>query len=394
MSSESAAGPTSREQTVLRTDGDISVGRITKRRRRPDHRGTAELRAGPETLAPRHDSPVWELIPGVDGIALSPGMRQAARRDAILRRALAAGDVLACLFALAVAVYLVPWTHTRMGVTDVLLAPLLIVLSKGIGLYDRDQHRVRKSTIDEVPRILNLAVFYALGVWLAEAVLIQGALDRPQVYTLAMTAFVSIAGLRATARALVLRRTSAERILVIGSHTDCDRAAKVLTRHGDGLNAVVVGTVAVDPRAAGHHAREELDRVREVIAATITSESVERAIVAPDGFDQEEMLDVIRLIKALGIKLSVLPRLLEVVGSASAFDDLHGLSLLGVRPYGLSKSSRQLKRAMDRVRRRRGAHGAVAALRTDHASDQARLARPDLLPPAPHGPQGRAVRHD
>jgi lipopolysaccharide/colanic/teichoic acid biosynthesis glycosyltransferase len=43
----------------------------------------------------------------------------------------------------------------------------------------------------------------------------------------------------------------------------------------------------------------------------------------------------------------VLPRLLEVVGSSVEFDEVSGVVLLGVRPYGLPKSSRFLKRSLD-----------------------------------------------
>ncbi|HTW12051.1 MAG TPA: sugar transferase, partial [Solirubrobacteraceae bacterium] len=43
-----------------------------------------------------------------------------------------------------------------------------------------------------------------------------------------------------------------------------------------------------------------------------------------------------------------LPRLLEVVGSSSTYEDVDGLTLLGVRQYGvLSTSSEMLKRLMD-----------------------------------------------
>jgi lipopolysaccharide/colanic/teichoic acid biosynthesis glycosyltransferase len=46
--------------------------------------------------------------------------------------------------------------------------------------------------------------------------------------------------------------------------------------------------------------------------------------------------------------VSVLPRLLEVVGSSSTFEDVDGITLLGVRQYGVfSRSSATLKRIMD-----------------------------------------------
>ncbi len=45
------------------------------------------------------------------------------------------------------------------------------------------------------------------------------------------------------------------------------------------------------------------------------------------------MLDLVRTLKAVGVRVSVLPRLLEVVGSSVEFDDLHGVTLMGVRRF-------------------------------------------------------------
>jgi exopolysaccharide biosynthesis polyprenyl glycosylphosphotransferase len=45
----------------------------------------------------------------------------------------------------------------------------------------------------------------------------------------------------------------------------------------------------------------------------------------------------------------VLPRLFEVVGSSMEFDDVDGITVLGLRRYGLSKTSWYLKRSFDIV---------------------------------------------
>jgi lipopolysaccharide/colanic/teichoic acid biosynthesis glycosyltransferase len=45
--------------------------------------------------------------------------------------------------------------------------------------------------------------------------------------------------------------------------------------------------------------------------------------------------------------VSVLPRLLEVVGSSVEFDDLHGVTVMGVRRFDLTRSSSVVKRAFD-----------------------------------------------
>ncbi len=59
------------------------------------------------------------------------------------------------------------------------------------------------------------------------------------------------------------------------------------------------------------------------------------------------MLNLVRTLKAVGVRVSVLPRLLEVVGSSVEFDDLHGVTVMGVRRFELTRSSALFKRAFD-----------------------------------------------
>ncbi len=74
---------------------------------------------------------------------------------------------------------------------------------------------------------------------------------------------------------------------------------------------------------------------------------VHRAIIAPRSVDGGEMLNLVRTLKAVGVRVSVLPRLLEVVGSSVEFDDLHGVTVMGVRRFELTRSSALFKRAFD-----------------------------------------------
>jgi exopolysaccharide biosynthesis polyprenyl glycosylphosphotransferase len=84
------------------------------------------------------------------------------------------------------------------------------------------------------------------------------------------------------------------------------------------------------------------------LPAVLREHRLERAIVAP-AREGTDVGDVIRLLTASGVRVSVLPRMLEVIGTAVEFDDLGGRPLLGVRGFGLSPSSRVLKRAFDLV---------------------------------------------
>ncbi|MGA2014949.1 MAG: sugar transferase [Solirubrobacteraceae bacterium] len=299
-----------------------------------------------EPLDPAYEvdlSPVWEA-------ATAQRQRSGQRRDTILRRTLGAADVGATLLALFLVATLARAT-VSLRPTALLLAPLVVLAAKAIGMYDRDQHILHKTTIDEVPSIVYLSVLYAMTVWLAEGFVLHGYLGRPEVFGLMVASFVLLLTGRLVARSLAVAVAEPERCMIIGNAVDAARVTGKLTG-ARGVKAVVVGRVALDARDTEPSLSEPLPRKdRDADAGSlgrlIAENDVERVIIAPDDHDQDEVLHVIRLIKAMGVKVSVLPRLLEVVGSSSTFEDVDGLTLLGVRQYGVSKSSQALKRLMD-----------------------------------------------
>ena len=75
--------------------------------------------------------------------------------------------------------------------------------------------------------------------------------------------------------------------------------------------------------------------------------NVQRAIVAPDSAGADDVLDLLRTLNAIGIPVSILPRVLEVVGTTVEFDDLHGVTLMGVKRFQLTRSSLAVKRGFD-----------------------------------------------
>ena len=293
-------------------------------------------------------SPVWEAVPGANHLPQGIGALASRRRDAIFRRMLGLADVVGAYLALVFAVLVVGDGTPPLRPAAVLLGPFVVLVSKTIGLYDRDQHTLRKTTIDEAPSILHMSVFSALAVWLFEAVLFHGWLSRPQIFALVVVTFVLVTVGRAVVRAIALLITPAERCLILGNALDAERTAAKLAS-SPGVNATILGRLAL--RADDMHDRSGSATLGDVrsLARVIAEYGVERVIIAPDSHDQEEILAAIRLVKALGVRVSVLPRLLEVVGSSSTFDDVGGITLLGVRQYGLTKSSLFLKRAMDIV---------------------------------------------
>ena len=162
-----------------------------------------------------------------------------------------------------------------------------------------------------------------------------GYLTRPQVFTLTLCSFVLMSLGRLTVRAAVVAVTSQERCIVLGSAANARRIADKLA-DARSTNAAVVGRVAIDPfepdEDADRRAPSKLGDFRSLVAI-VGAQAVERVIIAPGHDGEDEILDAIRVIKALGVKVSVLPRLLEVVGSSSSFDDVNGIWLLGVRAF-------------------------------------------------------------
>jgi exopolysaccharide biosynthesis polyprenyl glycosylphosphotransferase len=295
---------------------------------------------------------MWEMLPRYGIVWDGTGSRALRRRDALFRRSLGLSDVVAGYLALGLSLVVVPGQAAQLRPAAALLAPFIVLVSKALGLYDRDEHRLRKTTIDEAPSLLHLALFSALGVWLIQGLVVDGELSRAQVFALAIASFALTVICRAAARAAALELSPAERCLIAGNAADADRTAAKLSG-SSGVKAVVVGRVAITDDGGGGSLRL-LGDARSLPRA-VREHGVERVIISPDGHDEDEILHFIRLVKALGVKVSVIPRLLEVVGTSSVFDDVQGTTLLGVRHYGLSKSSESLKRMTDVV-------GAGAAL--------------------------------
>lgn len=79
------------------------------------------------------------------------------------------------------------------------------------------------------------------------------------------------------------------------------------------------------------------DELAEQFRLLVRLHDVDRAIIAPvsDGA-ASDTLDLIRAAKHAGVRVSLVPRMLEVVGSTVEFDQIDGLTMLRIRRFGLS----------------------------------------------------------
>jgi exopolysaccharide biosynthesis polyprenyl glycosylphosphotransferase len=79
----------------------------------------------------------------------------------------------------------------------------------------------------------------------------------------------------------------------------------------------------------------------------LAEHEVDRVILAIGNGGRDELLYMIRELKAYGVKVSVLPEASRVAGSSVELDHLHGMTLLGMRRFTVTRSSRMIKRLFD-----------------------------------------------
>jgi len=321
------------------------------------------------------------------------GLTENLSREALFRRSLLAADVVAIVGAF---VLLAEISSKALQLTWVSVCGLLrlILVSKTFGLYDRDEALLHKTTLDETPKLLHVATLGALRAWLAGGFVVAGAtLNRREALLLWLLLLILLVVVRSATRALVLRAVPAEHCLFIGDHESAATVRSKLSGHS-GVKAEMVAHLDlddVDAWSAEGFSPQRLSEIRD-LARTL---DVHRAIVVPGSVDAGEMLDLVRTLKAVGVRVSVLPRLLEVVGSSVEFDDLHGVMIMGVRRFELTRSSAAVKRVFDLIGASLGllTAGDLAADDRDRGGDQARQPRPRILPPAARGTPRPALQH-
>jgi exopolysaccharide biosynthesis polyprenyl glycosylphosphotransferase len=265
------------------------------------------------------------------------------RRDSHYRHLLLIGDMLACSLGLVAATLLGKTTHlTIQSIVLVLLAP---AVAKILGLYDRDQARLRKSTLDELPALLQMAGLISFLALTLAPVVFDGILGPREAIGLFVVLFAGLTVGRAAARRLAGELTPPERCLFIGPVEEAIRFREKIERD-HATNAKLVAQIEIDnasPWAAPAVAEHSLADAR----ALVRRFEIQRVIIAPQTSGGGDMLDLMRTFGAIGVRVSVIPAMLQVVGSAVEFDDVHGVAVLGVRAFSLSRSSRLVKRVFD-----------------------------------------------
>jgi exopolysaccharide biosynthesis polyprenyl glycosylphosphotransferase len=271
-------------------------------------------------------------------------------RGLLLRRSLAVADLFGLVVAFALTQPGLPQTGLRESILFALSLPLWLLLMKLHGLYEGDEERADHSTVDEITRVFQALT---IGTWVSFVVLkatgvFELSLDRFVLFWI--LAIVGITLARAGTRALCRRTLSyIQNAVIVGTGPVGRLVARKLLAHPEyGIN--LVGFVDSAPLTSagavgGLPVLGSPQRIHEIV----TEHEVERVIVAFTPDSHEDTLDVVRAVRDLDVKVDIVPRLFEVIGTNSTVHMLEGVPLVGLPPLRLSPSARMLKRSFDLV---------------------------------------------
>jgi exopolysaccharide biosynthesis polyprenyl glycosylphosphotransferase len=266
-------------------------------------------------------------------------------RDTTVRRLLGVADgfaVTIALIASAIAVGGDTLTWAALAVP-----PLFVLLAKAMGLYDRDAQLLHKTTLDEFPKALGLATMTTLLLWLADGALIEGEIGREQVLACWGLLLVGMIAFRGAARAIAVRATPVERCLFVGDAASAEEFREKLTL-SHSVHAELVGWLPASSGLDGAGDSSGQSSLPERIRSLIAERDVHRIVLGP-GASDDELLDSVRRIKDNEVKVSVLPNVARLVNASVELDRLNGITLLGLRRFEITLSSRMIKRTFDLV---------------------------------------------
>ena len=318
--------------------------------------GTSLLANGEETLD-RESS--LTLPPDLDPDRVEPrqGARVTTRWDSRRRRALAVADVLAllCAYALVGAVVSPEQSFSPERWVVLAVLPGWVLLNKILGLYDRDANLINKSTLNELPLILE-SVSLGVGViFLVGPPLLGLETPRSGIIAFWACAFALTPVVRYGARVLVRRTGPTERCLIVGAGPTSELLARKIEAHHH-YGAEVVGLVDVlglDETPAAPAERSNLphftiDSFRE-FEQIVRDQQADRVLIGFSRLSVDNLLEIIQTSKLLELKITVVPRLFEMIGHSVEVDQVEGMTLLGVRGFTRTRSSLVLKRLLDIV---------------------------------------------
>jgi exopolysaccharide biosynthesis polyprenyl glycosylphosphotransferase len=291
---------------------------------------------------------VRESLLGPTGALFDDTDVPATPRDTWRRRLLATGDILGVLIAYA-GVWIVappPGVLTdRLAL--VVMLPVWVVINKLLGLYDRDDKVIHRSTLDELPKILHSISLGALLTFLVAPILLPSGVHQEQTALFCLFASLAIPGCRALARTTVRSTFAAERCVILGSGAVAQLMARKLASHPE-YGIELVGYLD-ERRLADHREHLPIPYLGDLRNAGDICQDlrIERVIIAFSTLGSDEMLEIVRTAKRAKLKVTIVPRLYEVIGHSVELDEIEGMTVLSLRGLTRTRSTMLVKRLID-----------------------------------------------
>jgi exopolysaccharide biosynthesis polyprenyl glycosylphosphotransferase len=280
-------------------------------------------------------------------------------RDSAVRRLLGASDVMALAISQVVVLGLIgrPANAEQLAFAALVL-PLWIVLFHVYGLYDRDVKRISHTTVDDLPWLFHAMLVGSLLFWLYFRLLPARDVNARELLGLAALSMITVLLLRSLTRRTQRRVLGGERVLLLGGDPQLEVITRKMSAHPEyGLHPVgVLSSSERGANGATHANGAAHANGTPPVLGSFTSPNlsellaehrIDRIIVSHPDVHEDELLELVRRCREMSIKVSVLPQLFDVMGPSVEVDDIEGITVLGLPPPVLPRSSRMLKRAMD-----------------------------------------------
>ena len=250
--------------------------------------------------------------------------------DAMRRRALALADVTAVI--VAAGAFWASGAPAEDAVAVVLFAPGWLLVAKAFGLYDRDHRSIRCLTMDELGRIVGLAVGGTAALATVTLILDVNELAASAQLRLWILVAAGVFAFRVAARAIWRWVTPPERTLILGDGALADGTRRKLELFPDIHVEAVAARESFSPEELRHD--ESLDRI-------------DRIIVASPTLDERLLADVIAVARARQLKLSVVPPIRGMLGTAVELSHVADLPFVEYHTWDASRTTLVGKRFLD-----------------------------------------------
>jgi exopolysaccharide biosynthesis polyprenyl glycosylphosphotransferase len=270
------------------------------------------------------------------------------RRDSVMRRLLAIADVLGLVGALGAASMIAAERSPKLGLllSSLPTIPVWILLFKLYGLYDRDLKRINHAGLDDVPWLFHALVIGTLMMWgytrvipIHELTLLEGVLFVP-------LALVLISALRSAARRVMTRAMGPERMLVVGNGEPILTLVRKLKKHPQ---FEPIGLLTAERNGASGAAGVPVVGTPGELHSVARRLNPDRLVLSRRGLSNEEMRQFVETSRALSLKVSLMPAAVDALGTSVEIDEVDGITILGINPPVLGRSSRFVKRCFDVV---------------------------------------------